>query len=173
MTYQMYATTPLLTSSQCEGLISWANASPRWVDYTAEAVHENGIRQLTQDLDAKEHMELYQKVWSSMMKVNAKTWLFDIDKWQQPLRIAKYEVGYHHDWHLDYTDDDESKLAMSVPLNAEYEGGELQLLEVPEVKQVSTGRAVFFPGYHGHRVTPITKGVRYVLLGWFTGPRFR
>jgi predicted 2-oxoglutarate/Fe(II)-dependent dioxygenase YbiX len=32
---------------------------------------------------------------------------------------------------------------------------------------------VIFSSFLSHKVKPITKGKRYVVVGWFTGPPFR
>lgn len=116
---------------------------------------------------------LYRQVSSRLTEANREAgWNFTLSGWNQPLRISRYGVGYKHDWHLDYVADDASKLAFSVPLNDGYEGGQFEMLET-EMPELEVGRGIFFPAYHGHRVTPVTSGARYVLLGWATGPRFR
>lgn len=57
---------------------------------------------------------------------------------------------------------------------AEFDGGRFELgahagVEAP----MQRGDAVVFPSYLRHRVTPVTRGVRVALVGWFTGPPFR
>ena len=70
---------------------------------------------------------------------------------------------------------------------SEYEGGELQfdfrdyspnlrdesnhLVTVKEI--LPKGTIVVFPSFLWHRVQPVTKGTRYSLVCWFTGPPFR
>lgn len=69
------------------------------------------------------------------------------------------------------------KLSMTLCLNDDYEGGEFQLnlgmenasVTVPTFK----GRAIFFPSFLIHRVTPVTSGIRKSIVVWVTGPKFR
>lgn len=170
-TYSMYETRAVLTPDECAALIERVEAEARWFEFALDD-STGRVRQAIYDLKPS-YADIYQRVLEVAVGVNDECWGFDIEGWQQPLRIARYQPGYVHDWHVDHTTDDASKLAMSVPLNSGYEGGELQLLEVPQVDFPGPGHGVFFPAYHGHRVTAVTAGVRYVLLGWLTGPRFR
>jgi len=80
-------------------------------------------------------------------------------------------------WHMDMGDGAMTrKLGVSVPLNSdsEYEGGELQFNygQKESIPQIA-GQAIVFPSYAMHRVTPVTKGVRYSLVAWIHGAPFR
>lgn len=89
----------------------------------------------------------------------------------------------HYDWHIDcFLGDPDPmmqairKLSMSILLNDDFEGGQLQLHVgnaanpiVPETKQ---GTAILFPSFVSHRVIPVTKGSRYSLVVWVYGPKF-
>jgi PKHD-type hydroxylase len=35
-----------------------------------------------------------------------------------------------------------------------------------------TGSVIVFPSDTEHRVTPVTKGIRYSLVAWFLGPPY-
>lgn len=168
----MYVTRQLLDPPACAALIGRAEAEADWYEYVVDDTH-GYVRQSIYDLDATAYAHLYERVLKLAYQVNDESWGFHLDGWQQRLRIARYHPGYMHDWHVDYTTGDASKLTISMPLNDGYEGGELQLLEVDRVEAPGPGHAVFFPAFHGHRVTGVTGGTRYVLLGWLTGPRFR
>jgi PKHD-type hydroxylase len=171
-TFQMYVRREMLAPRQCQRLIDTVEADATWQDYElAPDQVGNGVRQQFQDLRHPSFRELHDFTLSFLLRINAENWNFVIDGWQQPMRIAKYLPGYRHDWHTDYTGEDASKLAFSMPLNDAYTGGELQLLESERTEQ-PPGHAVVFPAFQGHRVTEVTSGVRYVLLGWLTGPRF-
>ncbi len=120
----------------------------------------------------KQNMWIYQKMEHWLWPLSNKHWGFKLSDWQQELRVAKYLPGYVHDWHLDYMPSDASKLAFSIPLNDGFTGGAFEMLGVHDPIELHPGDAVVFPAYHAHRVTPVELGVRYVLLGWVTGPRF-
>lgn len=87
----------------------------------------------------------------------------------------------HYNWHedLDWANDSlfHRKLSMVMQLSdpATYEGGDLELQhETPPPDRLrKQGSVIVFPSFHRHRVTPITKGVRYSIVAWYTGPKFR
>ena len=83
------------------------------------------------------------------------------------------------------------KLSMSAVLNDDYEGGELQTIKYDHSKpltgkfwtdadpdnhistiEMKKGSIVIFPSDIYHRVTPVTKGIRYSLTLWFLGPPY-
>ena len=96
----------------------------------------------------------------------------DIDKNGKP---GKY------DWHIDIGSETVAsmrKLSYSILLNPnEYEGGQLvhkigreeQPIEVLYEKEDLTGAMVLFPSYLLHKITEMTKGTRYSLVGWAHG----
>lgn len=170
--FRMYVQREMLAVDQCGKLIDALESNGQWREYElAPDQVGNAVHQQFQDLRHPDFRDLHDFALTYLMRMNAQTWGFAIDGWQQPLRISKYLPGFRHDWHTDYTEADASKLAFSMPLNDAYTGGELQLLESDRIEQ-RTGHAVVFPAFQGHRVTEVTSGVRYVLLGWLTGPRF-
>jgi hypothetical protein len=68
------------------------------------------------------------------------------------------------------------KLSLVIPLNYGYEGGELHVdvgVDYNAQEEAQTGDAVVFPSFTMHHVTPVTKGTRYVAVGWLKGPHFR
>jgi PKHD-type hydroxylase len=69
------------------------------------------------------------------------------------------------------------KLSLSVQLSDpnSYEGGELVLYEEenPTTVPKEQGKLIAFPSYVMHEVKPVTKGERYSLVAWITGPNFK
>jgi len=109
----------------------------------------------------------------------------------EDIQFTKYTTGQHYDWHIDMGESEKSthcrKLSMIIPLTdpSEYTGGEVEfhsLLSPPEGKRKITpitknefkgqGTIILFPSIIWHRVKPITKGIRYSLVGWWSGPLF-
>ena len=126
-----------------------------------------------------------QTVLYSVLAANLQQgWNFDIQG-VQPLQLSKYTVGEKYSWHMDYDHKEQArKLTFNVVLNDDYEGGDFQFSwgspSAPYKKRVINeeamkipGRIVVFPSYYYHRVTPVTKGVRYSLTGWAWGPPFK
>jgi len=114
-------------------------------------------------------------------------WNFQLQKFE-PLQYTIYEVGNHYDWHIDshkqpYKDNTIRKISFTICLNEDYEGGEFELSypnPKPEKhlyykfnKQFSMGTIISFPSFVWHRVKPVTKGIRKVLVGWAVGDPFK
>ena len=116
------------------------------------------------------------------------TFLFHVDV--EPLRSLQFTTysgpGDHYDWHWDMQLAPEPnscevvqprKISGVTQLSDpdDYEGGELmlapcgQIFEVPKEK----GNTHVFLSFVNHRVTPVTKGTRYSLVGWVEGPDWR
>ena len=100
---------------------------------------------------------------------------------QQDTQLGRYKSKNkgHYDWHIDsFTPKDgvQRKLSISILLSdpSEVEGGELQFKGIEDRKILTKqGSIVVFPSFIEHRVTPVTKGVRYSAVTWALGPSFR
>lgn len=107
------------------------------------------------------------------------------------LSIVRYDEGGHFDWHIDdvaYRAQSypglgaglDRKISVSVNLSdpSDYEGGDLEFRDGlgrpvagPDLRP--RGSVVVFPSSVGHRVTPVTRGSRFALVGWLVGPPLR
>lgn len=133
------------------------------------------------------YIKLLQMVY--MQNVN-NHWNFDYDVIED-MQFTKYGVDQHYNWHADqmsipYQDTDPllqgkiRKISFSILLNDNYEGGNFEFeTGLPHHKDriitltPKVGHAIVFPSFTYHRVTPVTKGVRYSLVGWICGTPFR
>ena len=119
-----------------------------------------------------------------VVKANENVYHYDISKFT-PCQFAQYNVGDFYDYHQDsghqYVEYEKEtrKLSMTVQLSdsKDYEGGEFQFYngnEDPDIPPIpEQGSILIFDSRMYHRVTPITKGVRYSLVSWVLGPHFR
>ena len=108
---------------------------------------------------------------------------YDLDHFDSGIQATRYEVGQNYGWHVDAGDGDGTngkplrKLSMSLVLDSEFEGGELEIFDCPRHKTLSfdikPGTACIFPSWISHRVKPVTSGTRYSLVAWMNGPEFR
>ncbi|HAY88848.1 MAG TPA: hypothetical protein DCY51_05360 [Bacteroidetes bacterium] len=81
----------------------------------------------------------------------------------------------HYDWHVDIGGESAAtrKISVSVPLSnfSDYEGGVLEFnnggSNIPAIDE--QGAICMFPSYMLHRVTPVTKGERWVMVLWIHG----
>jgi PKHD-type hydroxylase len=100
---------------------------------------------------------------------------------QENTQIGRYKSSDkgHYDWHMDAGAPKEGvqrKLSISILLSnpSDFEGGELQFKNMEDHKLLTKqGSIIVFPSFIEHRVTPITKGVRYSAVTWASGPAFR
>ena len=137
---------------------------------------------------------LYDLIWPYMLETNKHSgWNLDISA-AEPMQITRYKKGGFYAWHKDGNSDSLSaydkpenkflhgkvrKLSLSLVLNDDFEGGDLEFAvyseencEITPIK-AKAGDMIFFTSGTEHRVTPVTKGTRYSLVTWFVGPAIR
>ena len=105
-------------------------------------------------------------------------------------QFSVYRDGAHYNWHTDesrnlrYVAEKQEtvrKLSFSLQLSDpdDYEGGDLVFKNITSEKDyemVQTreqGSLIIFDSRQIHKVTPVTSGVRYALVGWYVGPAWR
>ena len=115
--------------------------------------------------------------------INDSHWNFDIryiDFINDSPAVFKYGGGGKHDWHFDSIPTQSTrKLSYTIQLSDsnEYEGGDLEFFDGgsnmtnPEFRQ--KGNIIVFPSYSWHHITPVTKGIRYAMVGWIHGPTYK
>ena len=151
-----------------------------------EQIEDYGIRKGQSFFDDQEWV--YDLLWPYLDMANkGAKWEFDIVG-AEPYQISKYEVGDFYGLHNDgmatkgtcynwpkskILHQKTRKISMSLMLNDDYEGGELEIMDTPPQPKWGVGQMVFFPSYQYHEVKPVTKGTRYSLVLWFLGPPLR
>ena len=126
-------------------------------------------------------------ILKAIKNVNNKcNWNFNVSICE-PLQYTVYEEKDHYDWHIDshskpYDNGFIRKLSFTICLNDDYEGGEFELsLPNPKPekhrffkfdKVFKKGTLIVFPSFIWHKVNPVIKGYRKVLVGWVLGKPF-
>ncbi|GAA4081654.1 2OG-Fe(II) oxygenase [Nocardioides kongjuensis] len=136
--------------------------------------------------------------WASSLIVryadlaNQEIWNFDVNQLESPFSLLRYEQGGHFDWHSDVLREPassntpfgpvpaERKLSVTINLSDpdDYDGGRFEVA-TPHGKVITSpelaarGSVVVFPSTVVHRVTPVTRGTRWALVGWLLGPQLR
>ena len=96
----------------------------------------------------------------------------------QEFQIAEYNVGNFYDEHMDsnlMNNASQRKLSITVQLSDsdEYEGGDFVFtkdIPSPNAELIrKKGTIIVFPSFLYHQIMPVTKGVRYSLVGWYEG----
>ena len=126
---------------------------------------------------------LLNKISTMVNMINDKIYHFDIETNDGELKMIEYEKGGHYTWHADFNPGICSlrKLVAIVKLTypSEYECGDVQFgFEVKETGEwfkmnKLKGSLTIFPAFLSHRVTPVTKGKRYVIQELFIGDHFK
>ena len=132
---------------------------------------------------------VYDLIWPYMGFANQQAeWKYDIVS-AESCQVTRYTKDGFYTWHKDGLGSHNEvwnepnnealhgntrKLSMAVILNSDFEGGDFELRDfdgnIPGLKE---GSIIVFPSFIDHRVTPVTKGIRYSLVAWFLGPPFR
>jgi PKHD-type hydroxylase len=135
--------------------------------------------------DPKLHW-LYLRMEDMALQANAISFGFDIAGFRD-VQFTEYDGAKkgHYDWHEDNcwkgSTPYDRKLSMVIQLSdpTTYKGGQLELQNDPfhntpgNKVLVNQGDVIVFPSHNRHRVTDVTEGMRYSLVTWFIGPRFR
>jgi len=130
---------------------------------------------------SSDNARIYQTLTGVINHMNDKFFQYDLFRLES-LQFTRYDssesefYGRHTDM-LAKSHGFQRKLSFSVLLSdpADYEGGDLvfHYQTDPAYAPKDRGTIVFFPSSLLHEVTPVTKGVRYSLVGWIHGPNFR
>ena len=124
-----------------------------------------------------EQKRLYQ-ILSKIAKSVNKYFKYDITGIEKAQIITYKAPSNGYEYHMDIGPEGTAatrKISMSLLLNDDFEGGEIcfrnseyERCTLPEI-----GEAVIFSSFLPHKVKPITKGERFVVVAWFTGPPVR
>lgn len=168
--------------AEIESLAQKAGLGPASVGETGKGMLNSSIRRssvawLTLDLTPRDVFVHFESVFA---KAN-EYFQFALTGIEAPqFTVYEESVAGEYKWHTDSAplgDGMIRKLSMSILLSdpAEFEGGRLLLMPggAHMVAEERLGRAVFFPSWMPHCVTPVTKGVRRSLVIWAHGPAFK
>ena len=136
---------------------------------------------------------LFSKVLGTVVEFNnaKEGYGFDIQGMAEPPNVMRYRAPDldpngkpgKYDWHLDVGPGpipSMRKISYSILLNpGEYTGGELAFRigrsedsHPGQTTPEAIGSFLVFPSYLMHSVRPITKGIRYAVVGWVHGNSF-
>ena len=125
---------------------------------------------------------LFERIQTMMLQANANAFGFDIAGFHE-IQFTEYNsensgnYGWHEDLNWKKVTPFDRKISMVIQLSNpdDYTGGRLELANdpIPDGKFKRRGDVIFFPAFNRHRVTPVKLGIRYSLVTWFVGPKFR
>ena len=85
------------------------------------------------------------------------------------ISFLRYSDGEHFDFHLDENFDAPRTTSVTIYLNDNYDGGEMEFEHFNiKIKPSAGDIAMFSSAYpYRHRVTPVSNGIRYAAVAWY------
>lgn len=192
----------IFSPQECRGIINSASENA-WQAGTHSSgagknkknVDDSGYRRVSMQPLSNSHDNWpLGKILERAREVNARDYQFDLTGFLPSIdfpTLLKYEAHNqgHYGWHLDICGGFATrKLTFTIQLSDpdEYDGCDLEFappqtfgfppgttFEDIRLALREPGNMVLFPSYLLHRVTPITRGTRYAIVGWIHGPTFK
>ncbi len=176
------------SKEECEYLVQYGLTHPAidgTVGYGSKNVVDDHLRRSKVRWIPKEDPRiatLCDRINTMALRANANAFGFDIAGFQD-VQFTEYnaEDSGTYGWHIDNSWTSKTpfdrKMSMVIQLSdkEDYTGGKLELTHdpLPPGTFENQGDVIFFPSFNRHRVTPVKLGVRYSLVTWFIGPKFR
>ena len=174
-----------LTPEECQAIIDRGERGLALAAGTTEDrrtnLRKSDIAWLSADA---EHGWLFQRVTDCINEINRNWFGYHLIGFEG-IQFTKYshdqgKPGDHYGPHKDtrlLADGTIRKLSFTIQLSesASYEGGDVVLYDSftdSAALSRDRGSISFFPSYTIHEVTPVSRGLRYSLVGWATGPSF-
>lgn len=128
----------------------------------------------------EENNWLFRRLAEVTVRMNDQFFNFDIER-IEAVQFTEYDASYKgfYKSHVDTAFETSTfrKLSFSLQLtdSDEYSGGDLILHtgHNPDTASRTKGTMNVFPSFLLHEVTPVTNGIRYSLVGWVLGKRFK
>ena len=173
------------SKEECDKLIELGQS--KGLEFGKIGSHEVPINEIRKSnvswILPSDSVETYQKLTAVVKNLNPKFYGFDLYGFVESLQFTEYkEPDDHYTWHVDtsFSGSITRKLTVVLQLSDpdDYEGGDLEIStgrfedSCSQAKR-EQGTVIVFPTFMMHRVTPVTKGTRYSLVGWVTGPQFK
>jgi PKHD-type hydroxylase len=148
--------------------------------YNKQTIRQDSIRRckgrwvlnsfLIPEIDQKIKEHMLDLVENKFKVDHSNKWIF---------QVARYDVGDFVEWHADDQEWRQGlefrKFVTMIQLSHfhEYEGGDVEIGSGYGIGSRDIGAAFFCNSMTSHRITPVTKGTRYSLTTWLTGPPWR
>ena len=120
-------------------------------------------------------MPIYDIISRNVRMINDGMWRYNYEGYGV-FQYSEYTEGEHFNWHIDQIEikGESRKVSFSLGISdeSEYEGGDLgfKAAEEEDYYKIGRGDIIAFPSWMLHKVTPVTKGKRRVIVGWGLGP---
>ena len=170
----------IFTNQDCNNIIKYCRSMNEEVASVADFKDNEVRKSLVTWIPKNEQTEvIFNLIRKNAQLANNENWKLDLTGFTEPIQFTRYlSDGSHYGWHMDTGNGRTSLRKLSVVIQLsdpnEYEGGDLQIQTEGRITADRVqGNMVIFPSYMQHRVTPVTKGERYSLVIWISGPPLR
>lgn len=172
---------PLLTPDECDEIVKnstfWVEGTVRKFGQFITQKQFRSVQICNRGIPEDLESEIFRKVFLT----NSNSYRYHLEGYnpKDPPLVFKYSADRedHYTWHTDSIEGDSvRKLSFTIQLTdpTEYDGGDLEFMPAVTDKKIrEQGTMTIFPSYMVHRVSPVTQGVRYTIVGWIYGPDFR
>lgn len=125
---------------------------------------------------------IFRRMSETIAFTNRQFFQFEVTGFGEGLQFTEYTApGDHYGWHTDSgVNQQVRKLSATTLLSDpdDFDGGDFEISVTGNDDDLETmergqGRTVVFPSWTPHRVAPVTRGTRYSLVAWVTGPPFK
>tara|TARA_X000001388_G_scaffold70081_1_gene58980 strand:- start:208 stop:828 length:621 start_codon:yes stop_codon:yes gene_type:complete len=197
--YIVTSNDPVFNKEQCNHIIRLGQSGPQekakvgtnkknTLSDDPKQIHISGINDLKKRIttiswlpfDMPEAKPVYETINNWVRNININHFGFEGIHITEQAQYTEYPTGAFYDWHTDNDTSMENqppvrKISMTLLLSdpADFEGGELELIDDKARPKMKQGHAIFFASFIRHRVKPVTKGNRKSLVMWFGGPPFK
>ena len=191
--YTIYSSERIFSAEECAKLCEIGDALPQVDDY-GEDLYDSKVSRdcVNAYLKRNDERDFVQEVWERIRQVieeaNETRWKYPIKYMAELLQYTTYTTGGHFNAHTDdpgpWINFVPPYISCSINLNcsSEWEGGELYFPEgsyrekgwdkpihfEEQTAQQDIGIVHLYPSTMQHGVTPLTSGVRKVIVGWAT-----
>ena len=115
---------------------------------------------------------------AALVKQRNKSFRYSIKSIEET-KLLRYQPGGKYDWHQDVIWDNPQhrKFTYIIQLSPPdtYSGGDFQFRDADNIDLSNLrtqGSIIIFPSIMHHRITPLTQGTRYSIVGWVVGPQW-
>jgi len=154
--------------------------SVRAITYNGLDLNYRRANKLNMEVISVEYAWVINKIAHIVSHANANFFKANLNGMLEDFEIIKYDSNEKsfYDKHVDYHGNQTlpRKLSVVIQLSDEndYEGGDTLVYTDREAQKLKKKRGTtnIFRSTTLHEVTPVTKGTRYALVGWISGPHW-
>jgi len=168
----------LFDNNQCQEILN-SCIEELWLKSTvvgSSELHSSRRQKLRGDVQAFPFLNIRDVTKLANTKIYDFNLLGIID--QDYPQIFKYSEGDFYNWHIDLNPLAPSRkltFIINLSTNDSYEGGNIEFLNTDTggVDVSEQGSCLIFPSYTPYRITPVTKGIKYIIIGHVHGNIFK